>query len=68
MGCGPMGLVWRENEEGDYDASCARCEIIVSMDAAEHVIVNGLLDDDRRSTGSLGRAFCKMLASVTCNC
>jgi hypothetical protein len=52
-----MGLVWRENEEGDYDDSCTRCEIIVSMDAAEHTIINGLLDDDRRLTGSLGRAL-----------
>jgi hypothetical protein len=56
-GCTPAGLVWRLNQEGEYDDACARCDFVVTLDAVEHASVNGLLDDDKRPSGSLGRAL-----------
>ena len=38
-----------------------RCEIVVTLDAVEHASVNGLLDDDKRPSGSLGRALLRII-------
>ena len=67
-GCTPAGLVWRLNQEGEYDDACARCEIVVTLDAVEHASVNGLLDDDKRPSGSLGRALLRSILSVVSSC
>jgi len=50
-------LVWRPNEEADYDAACARCEHWVELNEASHKQVLDRLAYDRRKEGSRGRAL-----------
>jgi hypothetical protein len=59
-GSSAIGLPWRENEDGDYEAACVRCEIRVRISQAEHTHVCTLLSDfDKRSGGALGRALAR---------
>ena len=52
------GLPWGENQDGDYEAACVRCELHVTLSHADHAMILPLLTDfDKRSTGSLGRSF-----------
>jgi hypothetical protein len=53
-----IGLPWRENEHGDYEAACVRCELHVRLEAADHALVCFVLTDfDKRQMGALGRAL-----------
>ena len=54
---GPLNFPARENREGDYRAACARCERWVTISAAQHATLVGLLVYDRRADGSHGRTL-----------
>ena len=48
-------LVWRENQEGDYERACQRCEFpVVVPDAATRDLLNARLKFDKRRDGSHG--------------
>jgi hypothetical protein len=52
------GLPWQENQPGDYDNACARCELVITLSYADYVTLSGVLTDfDRRRDGALGRAL-----------
>ena len=37
----PLGLRWKVNDYVDYVAACARCEIVVEIDARQHRLLKG---------------------------
>ena len=56
-GNNPATLQWACNAVGDYEASCARCEIIVNLNQRTKALVFAHLRYDKRSTGSRGRCL-----------
>ena len=54
---GPLNFLARENREGDYRAACLRCERWVTISAAQHSTLVGLLVCDRRADGNHGRTL-----------
>ena len=48
---------WRANEDDDYFASCAACELVVSVTREQQAELLRLLHYDRRQAGSRGRAL-----------
>ena len=55
-GVGPLQSPWRNNEEGDYNDACQRCERTVALDASAHQsIIDAGLQYDKRRDGSKGR-------------
>lgn len=56
-GITPVGLFWRTNRDGDYFASCRRCEAHVVIDKRMHRDIVSLLEHDRRQGGNRGRCM-----------
>lgn len=56
-GFSPVSLPWRQNEAGDYEAACRRCEIKVTVTANWHQRLVRLVEYDKRTDGSRGLAL-----------
>ena len=53
------------NTQADYEAACARCEILVYVgDAAMRIAITAALDYDKKRGGSAGRAMTRGMAAA----
>jgi hypothetical protein len=53
-----VALAWLQNDEGEYEAACQRCEVRVRLDADSKAIVLALLrPDKRKDRGAHGLAL-----------
>eukprot|EP00969_Alexandrium_andersonii_P227820 10061581-Alexandrium_andersonii.AAC.1 len=53
-GLSPLGCSWHVNQNPEYEAACARCEVKVSLSATAHALLLPLLRFDKRPSGNKG--------------